>query len=156
MADFSGGNIYNLLYDIFGQIINNDARFDDIVIVADNNYQSIESADWLRDFILNEPILAKDKYRKDIFDCDDYVIYLKSRMSLLYANNSKYKYASAVGYLITSRHAFNIAIDKNGELNIVNTQSDTVAKFNTAVASDRQIMKFLDIDNGDNILSIYI
>src|SRR5262245_50727730 len=73
-------------------------------IIADESYLTVPPP-WVRNCILTDPILAPKKYQKEVFDCDDYVQYLKTKMDL-YAAAKQFPAPIAVGYLLTKIHAF--------------------------------------------------
>jgi len=113
---------YNILIKYFSPFIKKEL-FNSILTIADTSYETVDSK-WLRDMVLSDPILAPLKYRRDIFDCDDYVLYLKTKISLYAANTKNITRPFAVGYIFTTQHAFNFGLNNTNKLYILNTQSD--------------------------------
>lgn len=107
-------------------IIANSLQFLDFnnstkLIIADNNYLPVDYA-WIHNAIISDPVISPQRYKNDIFDCDDYVLYLKTKISL-FAQSNALQSPLALGFLLTQRHAFNFIINENKELVILNTQS---------------------------------
>lgn len=148
----TSNQVYNVFRSYFRGLIP-DSIFNDITIISDTSYQTIDGV-WLRDMVLNDAILAPLRYRRDIFDCDDYVLYLKAKIGLYAANTESITRPLAVGYILTKQHAFNFGIDNNGHLFILNTQSENRSILNPASAEECAF--FLQISNINPIKNVYI
>ena len=72
--------------------------------------------------ITTDPVLSVSSYHRDVFDCDDYVLYLKVKLGLFAAVN-RLGAPPAVGFLFTTEHAFSFCISAGASLVLVNTQS---------------------------------
>jgi len=120
------------------------------LIISDEEYLGIDPQ-WVVNSIITDPILAPKRYRKNVFDCDDYVIYLKSKTGL-YAQNNKLSCPLAIGFLLTKIHAYNFCIDDNRTLHIINTQS----KERKTSSDQNNFSTFLEIDESNPIQFIYI
>jgi hypothetical protein len=119
-------------------------------VVADNIYLEV-SPDFVRGAILTDPVLSAPSYHADIFDCDDYVWYLKTKLSLFAANN-RLAAPLAVGTLLTVKHAFSFCIASGSQLFLINTQSDQVE-----VCGDKTLFaQCLSLGPSNSIQSIYI
>lgn len=119
-------------------------------IIADNRYLQVPP-DFVRNAIVTDPILSAQNYHADIFDCDDYVQYLKTKMSL-YATTNRLQSPLAVGYMLTTVHAFSYCIGPGSRLYLINTQSDTVL-----VTGDQATFRqFLSLRPDNQITCIYI
>lgn len=121
-------------------------------VVSDNAYHAV-SLDFVRTAIVTDQVLSPASYHADVFDCDDYVQYLKTKMSI-YAAVNKLACPLAVGYVLTVLHAFTICITEQGNLVLINTQSPTGgAPFETNPAL---FQLFLQATPQNPITSIYI
>jgi hypothetical protein len=109
---------------------------------------------WLRNMVLHEPILSPERYRRDIFDCDDYVMFLKTRVSLFAANKKEFISPIAMGFLLTRIHAFNFAILDNNSVYLLNTQSDQVDSL--IPQNPQQAADFLDLKSNNPLKFIYL
>jgi len=152
MATFEGETVFNILHDYFGPFTPADA-FSLVTTVADENYVSIP-AKWMRDIILNDPILAPERYRQDIFDCDDYAMFVKTKLSLFAANSEKFIVPIAAGFLLTRAHAFNFGITNEKSLFLINPQSSKVDM--VINPSRHDCANFLNITESNRIKFIYI
>lgn len=139
----------NILVSAFGDLVS-QGEYSQRVILGDDRYVLVEPA-WVLESITTDPVLSPDRYARDVFDCDDYVIYLKSKIGL-FAQNSKAPAPFAVGYIFTTRHAFNFCIDPESALHVINTQSEDRA---TCSRSD-QYQAFLRLGASNYIQSIYL
>jgi hypothetical protein len=110
--------VANILQNAFGNLMGPD--FPKRTIIADDVYESVDIGLLLKS-IETDPVLSPGMYRRDVFDCDDYVMYLKTKMSLFAQNHGSAPIG--VGILLTEQHAFNIGIDEHAVLHIINTQS---------------------------------
>jgi hypothetical protein len=119
-------------------------------VVADDTYLEI-APDFIVNAIITDPVLSPKSYQADIFDCDDYVQYLKTKLSL-YAAANHLTAPLAVGWLCTTKHAFTLCIGPNGQLFLINTQSD-----GHAVTSDPAAFRtFLSLRPDNEIVCIYL
>jgi hypothetical protein len=142
-------SVQNVVRNTLGDwVVDDQLRF--IAVVSDEVYQGADLA-WLMGMIVNDPVLAPGAYRQDVFDCDDYAFYVKTRASL-YAENRGLTAPLAVGVLLTDAHAFNICVSGEGALTIVNTQSDDRATASTPAAFG----EFLSLGPANRIRLIYL
>jgi len=148
----TANTVYNILRSDFGTLIP-DAIFNYITTIADTSYLTADG-NWLRDMVLHDPILAPEKYRRDIFDCDDYVLYVKTRVGLYAANTPAITRPFAVGYILTKLHAFNFGIDNSNRIYILNTQSDQ--RDIISPQSAEQCASFLGLTANNPITHLYI
>jgi hypothetical protein len=149
----TANEVYNILRRNFGTLIPIET-FNTITIIADTSYLTTDSA-WLREMAIHDPILSPSRYRRDIFDCDDYVLYLKTSVSLYAANSKNITRPFAVGYILTKLHAFNFGIDENKRLYILNTQS--TQRDLIAPQTPEECANFLDLGLSNNkIQQLYI
>jgi hypothetical protein len=146
----SSNQVQNILSYYFSALIPPN-EFAIRTIIADGSYITVPPG-WVRNCIVADPILAPENYVNDVFDCDDYVQYLKTKVSL-YAASKKFPAPIAVGYLFTKIHAFSFCIDPSSQLYLINTQSTT-----RPVNGDRDLFpQFLAFHPNDNPLTaIYI
>jgi hypothetical protein len=141
--------VQTIISNYFGRLMPSD-EFLIRTIIADEKYITV-SEGWVRNSILTDPVLAPGSYQKDVFDCDDYVQYLKTKMSL-YAARCRLSAPLAVGYLFTTAHAFSLCINPDSELFLINTQSDA-----KALTKDRDsFSEFMSLRPDNIITSIYI
>ncbi len=144
--------VYNILRSYFGVLIPNEI-FNYVTIIADTSYLTTDG-NWLREMVLHDPILAPERYRRDIFDCDDYVLYVKTRVGLYATNTPTITRPLAVGYILTNQHAFNFGIDDNNRVYILNTQSNQRSII--IPQSSDECATFLGLSNSNPIKNIYI
>lgn len=141
--------VLTIISNCFGRLVPPD-EFPLRTIIADEKYIAV-SEGWVRNSILTDPVLASERYQKDVFDCDDYVQYLKTKMSL-YAATCRLSAPLAVGYVFTAAHAFSFCINPDSELFLINTQSDT-----KALTKDRDSFPgFMSLRPDNPITTIYI
>ncbi|HYE17380.1 MAG TPA: hypothetical protein VEA69_02990 [Tepidisphaeraceae bacterium] len=139
-----------LLFNVFGQLVPSPGEFAARCQIADTTYLGV-SAEFVRQAILTDPVLAPVNYVNDLFDCDDYVQYLRTRMALLGANR-RLAAPLAVGFILTAEHAFNFCVGPTGQLTLINTQSD-----DRAVVSDPSAFAaFMWVSNANRVQSIYV
>lgn len=120
-------------------------------IIADNRYCAV-SPGFILQTILTDPVLATPQaYASELFDCDDYVQYLKVRLSE-YAAAQQLPAPLAVGYLFTTLHAFSFCIGDGAELFLINTQSEDHAVINDPAL----YAAFLDLSANNPITCIYL
>ena len=132
------------------ELLMSAAEFPIRTIVADETYLETPP-DFVRDAIMTDPVLSPSNYHADIFDCDDYVQYLKTKLSL-YAASNHLPAPLAVGYICTTNHAFTLCIGPNAQLFLINTQSD-----DHAITGDRETFRqFLSLRPDNRITCIYI
>jgi hypothetical protein len=148
----TANSVYNILRSYFGTLIP-ESIFNLITIISDTSYLTA-NGNWLRDMVLNDPILAPERYRRDVFDCDDYVLYVKTKVGLYAANTPTITRPLAVGYILTNLHAFNFGIDDNNQLYILNTQSEQ--RDIISPQSAEQCASFLCLATNNSIKHIYI
>jgi len=144
--------VYNILRGYFRTLIP-DNIFNYITTIADASYLTADG-NWLRDMVLHDPILAPKRYRSDIFDCDDYVLYVKTKVGLYAANTPTIKRPLAVGYILTNLHAFNFGIDNNNRIYILNTQSE--GRDIISPQSAEECAAFLGLATNNPIRQLYI
>ncbi|MEZ4857862.1 MAG: hypothetical protein R2781_03555 [Flavobacteriaceae bacterium] len=117
--------------------------------VVDNEYISISKTFVLNTIKHDEWLKREISYRPDVFDCDDYVMYLKCKLSKLFVNDNQ-KLPAALGFIITDRHAFNFSIDYEGRIIIY----DTVAT--KLELNPTKFKIFLDYKPGNTVKLMYI
>lgn len=149
-ALITNDRILTILSNIFRPPLINSSEFRQRTILADTIYLET-SPKFVLDAILTDPILSPQKYHADIFDCDDYVQYLKTKLSL-YAASNNLQAPLAVGYLFTTEHAFTLCIAPGSNLFIINTQSTDHGITNDTSS----FLNFLAIRPGNSITAIYI
>jgi hypothetical protein len=142
-------SVQNVLRNAFaGWVPGDQLRF--ITVVSDDEYVGAELA-WLVGLIVHDPVLAPAAYRRDVFDCDDYAFYVKTRVAL-FAENTGLRAPLAVGVLLTDAHAFNIGLAPDGTLSLVDAQSADRAT--TSAPSD--FGRFLSLGPANGIRLIYL
>jgi hypothetical protein len=119
MTAIPSTTVYDILKHYFGPFI---PSFNEKVIMGDLDYLPVEPQ-WFRNMAVYDPVLDPKCYRPNIFDCDDYVIYLRVKVSLHAANTPAISNPLAAGYIFTDLHAFNFCIDAANRVFILNTQS---------------------------------
>jgi hypothetical protein len=140
--------IRNIIFNGLGDSIGDG--YDYKVIVVDDTYIPVEES-FVRHAITTDQILSNDNYESDEFDCDDYVLYLRTKLST-YALNNKLGAPLALGFLITHRHAYNFFINTDDQLGIINTQStDRKLTFDK-----NDFAAFLELDSDNSIQLLYI
>lgn len=144
--------MYNVLWHYFNVLVV-DGTFNIRTIIADSSYLPVNPT-WLYNMVVADPILAPARYRKDIFDCDDYVLHVKTTVSLFSANDPEIKRPLAVGSILTTRHAFNFGIANNHKLFILNTQSDN--RTPVFPSSAEHCAELLDLSIQNHIQLIYL
>ncbi len=117
---FSGDLVLQLLSGAFAGLLL-DSEMGDRVIVADRRYRSV-SPEWLRATALADPVLDRANYENDVFDRDDFVQYLRTKVAL-YAHAQKLDAPLAAGFLLTQKHAVNFCIDSGQNVHLFDTQS---------------------------------
>lgn len=144
--------VYNILRSYFGSLVPEPA-FNYITTISDTSYLTVDG-NWVREMVLHDPVLAPERYRRDIFDCDDYVLYVKTKIGLYAANTPSINRPLAVGYILTNQHAFNFGIDDANRVFILNTQSESRAIISPTSAED--CATFLELSNINPIKHLYI
>jgi hypothetical protein len=152
MVNISAETVFTILSNKLEQFTPNNT-FSIMAIIADEGYVTVPP-NWLRDTVLHEAILSPSKYRRDIFDCDDYVMFLKTKISLYAANKKEFNRPIAAGFLLTQIHAFNFGITDENKLFILNTQSADVDLIIDPLPGE--CAQFLDIAENNLIKFIYI
>lgn len=126
-------------------------RFPDIqIVLTDREYQTVQ-LQWLIDRINFDDVLT-GTYVPEVFDCEDFVLYLRTRTSL-YAVLHQANAPMALGFIFTDIHAFNFCIDDDQNLVIVDT---TKTKENWYCQKVEQFASFLEIDSGQNTIRIVV
>lgn len=110
-----------LLQNALGGLVSDDF-FARGLIISDSAYRTVD-AGFVVNAVVTDPVLSPARYRADVFDCDDYVFFLKVKLALLAAAH-KLDEPLAVGCLLTRRHAFSFCLDPSQRVVIINTQSD--------------------------------
>jgi len=118
---FSGDLVFQLLSAAFTGLLL-DSEVEHRIIVADGRYRSV-SPEWLQAIALADPILDQKNYQTDVFDCDDFCQYLRTKVAL-YALEQKLNAPLAAGFLLTQKHAVNFCIDADQNVHILDTQSE--------------------------------
>ena len=144
-----GESMQNILYHYFADLIGAE-EFARRTIIADKHYRPVE-IDFVLDSVRTDPVLAAERYRRNVFDCDDYVLYLKTKLNL-YAHSRNYHAPLALGFLLTKEHAFNFCINSNKSLYLINTQS----KDQAATNDNEQFSDFLGLREGNAVQFVYI
>jgi hypothetical protein len=145
----SNGRLLNILNNDLGPLMT-ATEFPLRTTLADNEYLET-SPEFVIATIITDPILSAQSYHADIFDCDDYVLYLKTKLSL-YAACNQLRAPLAVGYLFTTIHAFTFCIGAGSQLFLINTQSS-----DHAVTGDPLTFgQFISLGPGNKITTIYI
>lgn len=125
--------------------------FAERTIISDDLYLRVDTT-WILGMIAHDPLIANaNSYVPDVFDCDDYVHWLRSQASL-FALQNKLSAPLAVGTLMTTDHAFNVIIRLDGEVEIVNTQSAGHA----TEPDPEKFAGFLRLSPSNQLRSIYI
>ncbi|WP_338277199.1 hypothetical protein [Corallococcus caeni] len=133
----------------FGDILGKSGHFP--VVVVDNQYQPVQ-ADWIKAAIETDAVLVRKPYTRDVFDCDDYAFYLKTKFALV-AQQKNVPAPFALGVLITKLHAFNFCFEPDTTLHLINTQVDGAPSTSNEAAFE----SFLDMNiPGNRIELIYI
>jgi hypothetical protein len=148
-APLSKMRVLTILSNTVGPLIP-AAEFPIRTVVADDTYLETPP-EFVVDAIRTDPVLSPASYQANIFDCDDYVQYLKTKLSL-YAATNHLPAPLAVGYLCTNDHAFTVCIGPNTQLFLINTQSDDHL-FTGDPATFRQ---FLSLRPGNGIIFVYM
>lgn len=124
MALLTGVQVWQILDAALDSVMS-PTRRQQKLIVTDEAYTTI-SVSMVKQSIVTDPVLGPASYLPNAFDCDDYCIYLKSKLALA-ARSSNKPAAFAAGCIITQQHAFNFCIDPQGAVALVNTQSTSRA-----------------------------
>jgi hypothetical protein len=145
----SNMKVLNILSNLLGPLMP-VAEFQYRTTLADNEYLETEPG-FVVSAIVTDPILSVQSYHAEIFDCDDYVLYLKTKLSL-YAASNRFSAPLAVGYLFTTNHAFNFCIGSSSILHLINTQSES----HPVTCDPTTFSNFLSIGPSNRITTIYI
>ncbi len=129
------------------------------VIIADGYYTLVDGSaidiEWILQAVRTDPIISPSQhghvYREDLFDCDDYVLYLRNKVALYIMGVAEHPLA--LGCILTRKHAFNFCYEGQGTLHIINTQHtpDVVTTCEPA-----EFEKFLDMGAGNRIDLVYV
>jgi hypothetical protein len=146
--------VNTILINSLGQFVppdaNDESTFKYRALIVDKAYITVSPV-WVKNAILADPVLSPERYKNDVFDCDDYVQYLRVRMAL-YAANHDLSFPLALGYLFTKKHAFSFCLDHDRSLWLINTQSDA-----KAMTNDLELfVQFLEYSRSNPITHIYI
>ena len=145
----SNGRALTILGNVLGPLMPK-SEFPVRTTLADTEYLETDPQ-FVISTIVTDPILSAQSYHADIFDCDDYALYLKTKCSL-YAASNRLPAPLAVGYLFTTKHAFNFCLAAGSALFLINTQSEA-----HAVTGDPATFgRFLSIGPGNGIAAIYL
>lgn len=119
------------------------------VFIMDNGYKPLSKA-FVLNTIKDDEWLKTDKsYKPEVFDCDDFVMYLKCKVSKIFVQDQQ-QLPGAIGFIITSGHAFSLSIDSKRKITIY----DTVR---TKLETDpEKFASFLEINPGNIVKLIYI
>jgi len=94
------------------------------VYVVDDDYK-LPSLEQIKAFLKHNKV-NKNKFVKDKFDCDNFAVQLWGRFN-------EYAPGYAFGYAISSKHVFNIMIDANRDLYVIEPQSDKIIPMKEAL-----------------------
>lgn len=154
MTPLNSSAVYQIIRGYFSSLLADPRLFKFQVLVSDNSYFSAPDAQKIQTIINSDPILLPQKYRRNIFDCDDYVTYLKTKMNLIAANTSGQTRPFAFGYIITSKHAYNFGIGQKKKIYVINTQSDK--RYFLYPESIADLSSFLKLNPQNQIKYIFI
>lgn len=122
------------------------------LVIVDEVYRPVDAALVVAS-IKADTMLARTSYAPNVFDCDDYVVYLRTKLAI-WARNNGLSQPLAVGYIITTEHAFNFCIDSDQRVVLINTQSET-EHIDTA-ENPMTFASFLNLSPGNDLRLIYI
>jgi len=148
MAILSHAQVKSSLYPLFGALLNAPQS----QVLVDETYELVPSAQWLKDIADGEPTLNNSLYQSRVYDCDDYAMILKTVMAYK-AKAAGLTSPYATGMIMTNKHAFNIGIDANRQVFILNTQSD--ARNFSSIATQAEATAFLELSSTNKIVLIY-
>lgn len=149
MPPISSTSVSNLLFGIFSQYVP-PGELQARTVIADDEYLPVP-LDMVMASITSDPILAPERYRRNVFDCDDYVMHMKTKLGL-FAQTNKLIAPLAFGFILTTVHAYNFGLDPSGTIFIVNTQSS-----DRPVQTDPNLFGvFLNLSNKNIVRLIYI
>lgn len=143
--NISKGNIQQIILRDFGWVPNLKNK----VHIVDNGYISVSKTFILNTIKHDEWLKREISYKPDVFDCDDYVMHLKCKLSKLFVNDNQ-KLPAALGFIITNRHAFNFSIDYNNKVIIYDTVQTKLE------LNPQKFRQFLDYKPGNTVKIIYI
>jgi len=146
---FSGDLVLRLLSGAFAGLLL-DSELEDRIIVSDRRYRSV-SPEWLKALALADPVLDEAKYDNDVFDCDDFVQYLRTQAAL-YAHEQKLDAPLAAGFLLTQKHAVSLCIDADQNVHLFDTQSEE----RTIASEPARFTDVLKLTPSNPIRMIYI
>jgi len=147
--NFSKDNLSQLLEPALRDLVSG-GEYGARVFIVDDHYQSVEVADVLTSISL-DPWLAPNIYHADVFDCDDFVMYLRTKFAM-WARTSGLSSPLALGFILTVHHAFNFCVDASYKLNLINTQSEARSFTNKPA----EYAAFLEWRDGNPIQLIYV
>jgi hypothetical protein len=141
--------IENRIASGFGNILGGSGHFP--VVIVDNRYQPVQ-ADWIKAAIETDAVLVRKPYTNDVFDCDDYAFYLKTKFALV-AQQKNVPAPFALGVLVTRLHAFNFCFEPDATLHLINTQADGAP----STSNEAAFPSFLELTlPGNRVELIYI
>ena len=152
MIPLSSYTVYKLIRNSLGKIVP-DNSFNHILTVSDAFYFTIPDVNWLKNKVEKDPVFKIRNEENQFTDKDDYAMYLKTRINLLAADYREMTRPFAIGFLFTDKHAFNIGIDDNNSLFVL----DALSSNNEYIIpkDTNEFLEFLEIDENNNINLIY-
>ena len=141
----SKGEIILLIRQNLGWVANLNKKLH----VVDQAYETV-SKSFIQQLInTDEWLQTGPKYKPEVFDCDDFAMHLKSRLAKL-AHHKQRPYPAALGFMLTTSHAFNFSIGKDGHLVLYDTVNKQV--------EDRppHFREFLAFNPGNTVKLLYI
>ncbi len=102
--------------------------------ILDRHYKLINKKE-IEKFLKSDNV-SFNKYKKEIYDCDDFALVLLGRIK------NKFHGAS-VGLAISKTHAFNFFIDENKKVWIIEPQTDKIINPNSKLKTKYQIREIL-------------
>jgi len=114
--------------------------FDSRVHVVDRNDYRGVTKDWVLDYIRGDAIISSGPKpgNPEIFDCDDFVMYLKTQLAL-YAFSNQLLHPLAVGVIMMPQHALSFCIEAPNIAHLIDAHSPD----KTAASTPEEIMIML-------------
>jgi hypothetical protein len=131
----------------FGAWIGGDERFSSRVHVVDTNgYRGI-TKNWVLDYIKGDAIISSGPKQgnPEIFDCDDFVMYLKTQLAL-YAFSNQLRHPLAVGIIVMPEHALSFCIEAASIVHLIDVHSPK----QSAASTPEQIALMLGTPDASN------
>lgn len=119
------------------------------LFIVDNSYEAISKSFILQQIKTDEWLQPELSYKQEVFDCDDFVMHLKTKLAKLAFHKQGLR-PLALGFIITTSHAFNFSIGSNRQLvlyDTVNGQHEERPAF---------FREFLDFNPGNTVKLLYI